>query len=74
MGSRTSWHGQLFAVIEQRTDSTRDERRLAEVREKLHTLRVTSRDDFNLPARYRALVKLETIIRGRVKQERAATR
>jgi hypothetical protein len=57
-----------------RTDPTRDERRLIEVREKLHVLRVTSRDDFNLPARYRALVKLETIIRGRVQQERTATR
>jgi hypothetical protein len=54
-------------------DTTRDERRLTEVREKLHVLRVTSRDDFNLPARYRALVKLETIIRSRVRQERAAT-
>ena len=54
-------------------DTTRDERRLTEVREKLHVLRVTSRDDFNLPERYRALVKLETIIRSRVRQERAAT-
>jgi len=58
----------------QRADSTRDEQRLAEVREKLHVLRITSRDDFNLPARYSALVKLETIIRGRIKQERTAIR
>jgi hypothetical protein len=54
--------------------STRDERRLVEVREKLQVLRISSRDDFNLPARYSALVKLETIIQGRVTQERTATR
>jgi hypothetical protein len=58
----------------QAMDPTRDERRLADVRHKLHALRVTSRDDFNLPARYRALVKLETIIRGRVRQARTVSR
>jgi hypothetical protein len=51
---------------------TRDERRLVEVREKLHVLRVVSKDDFNLAARYRALVKLEAIMRGRVEQGRSA--
>ena len=54
----------------ERVTPTRDEQRLAEVSGKLEALRVVSRDDFNLPARYRSLVTLEKILRQRVKQER----
>jgi hypothetical protein len=52
-------------------EPTRDERRLAEVRAKIDLLHVSSTDHFNLPARYRALVTLETILVDRVD---AATR
>jgi hypothetical protein len=48
----------------QSMEPTRDERKLLEVKEK--ALRVVSRDDFNLPARYHALAKLEAILRQRV--------
>ena len=47
-------------------DPTRDELRLVEVRGKLDALHLVSRDDFNLPARYRSLVTLEEILRQRV--------
>ncbi|MEY2451507.1 MAG: hypothetical protein QOD92_1081 [Acidimicrobiaceae bacterium] len=43
-----------------------DELRLVEVREKIDQLSVVSSDDFNLPARYRALVALEAILVQRV--------
>jgi hypothetical protein len=43
-----------------------DELRLVEVREKIDQLSVVSSDDFNLPARYRALVALEAILLERV--------
>jgi hypothetical protein len=43
-----------------------DELRLVEVREKIDQLSVVSRDEFNLPARYRALVALEAILLQRV--------
>jgi hypothetical protein len=54
-------------------DQTRDELRLLEVRGKLDALRLVSRDDFNLPARYRSLVALEEILRQRVRLTRKAT-
>ena len=50
----------------QRVEPTRDEQRLVEVGEKIDALHVGSTDNFNLPARYRALVKLEAILRQRV--------
>jgi hypothetical protein len=55
--------------------STRDERRLVEVRGKIATLSVVSRDDFNIAARYGALVTLESILADRVQHRRlSATR
>jgi hypothetical protein len=59
------------SVDVQKVEPTRDERRLGEVRSKIDVLHVRSTDEFNLPARYRALVTLETILAERV---RAATR
>lgn len=44
----------------------RDKARLVEVRGKIRQLSVVSRDDFNLPARYTALVALEAILLERV--------
>jgi hypothetical protein len=54
-------------------DPARDERRLLEIRGKLAALRKVSRDDFNLPARYRSLVTLEEILSERVKLAGPAT-
>jgi hypothetical protein len=45
---------------------TRDEQRLTAVRDKIEALHVATTDNFNLPARYRALVKLESILQERV--------
>jgi hypothetical protein len=44
----------------------RDQARLVEVQGKIRQLSVVSRDDFNLPARYTALVALEAILFERV--------
>jgi hypothetical protein len=46
--------------------STRDELRLIEIRGKLDSLCLVSRDDFNLAARYRSLKTLEEILSERV--------
>jgi hypothetical protein len=57
----------------QRVELTRDERRLFDLRCQIEALHVSTRDDFNLAARYNALVKLETILLERMKQRRTAT-
>jgi hypothetical protein len=44
-----------------------DEARLAQVRDKIEGLYVARGDDFDLPARYRALTTLETMLLERVK-------
>ncbi|MDQ1402530.1 MAG: hypothetical protein QOG03_846 [Actinomycetota bacterium] len=44
----------------------RDAKRLVQIRDRIEALSVVDNDNFNLPARYRALVKLETILSQRV--------
>jgi hypothetical protein len=47
-------------------EPTREELRVVEVGKKIDALHVGSTDNFNLPARYHALVKLEAILLERI--------
>ena len=43
-------------------ESTREQRRLQEVQHKIERLQIVSRDNFNISARYHALIQLEAIL------------
>ena len=43
-------------------ESTREQRRLEEVQHKIETLQIVSGDNFNISARYHALIQLEAIL------------
>lgn len=55
-------------------ERTRDEERLFAIRLQIDALSVVSRDDFNIPARYSSLVKLEAILAQRVDSSRHCDR
>ena len=49
-------------------EANREESRLHEVQDKIEALYLDRGDNFNLPARYQSLVKLEAILLQRVNQ------
>jgi len=50
-----------------------DQQRLDEIRRRIDKLRLVNVDNFNLPARYDALVKLEAILVARTAQTDSET-
>lgn len=64
--ARTRLFGDRIDADVESVAPTRDERRLLAVRDKIEAIHLVSTDNFNLPARYRALVKLESILHERV--------